>query len=58
MLEPPIKDNKIRKDIDSIFKKLHSEIKLLEKQLEMYKDKDITVFHSREEAEIFILNCK
>ena len=26
--------------------------------LERYKDKDITVFHSREEADIFILNYK
>lgn len=39
-LDKPIKDRETRKNLDMIFKELEAEIKRLEKQLEIYKDKD------------------
>ena len=49
LLEKPIKDRHVRKEIDSIFKKLELEIKQLEKQLEVYKETDLEKYNETKE---------
>lgn len=45
LLEKPIKDRTVRKQIDMIVKQLDSEIKRIEKLLLQYKDKDIDKYN-------------
>ena len=49
LLEKPIKDKNVRKNIDSIFKKLELEIKQLEKQLEVQKETDLEKYNETKE---------
>lgn len=48
-LEKPIKDRKIRREIDSRFKRLEAEIKSLERQLEDYRDSEPEKYHKTKE---------
>lgn len=45
-LEKPVKDNKIRKQIDLIIKKIEDDIKRIEKMLEKYKDEKPEKYNS------------